>query len=351
LSVTGKSRGALFLGVVVPLDEGARKAAASIAPLVQLTREAMERVNALILSRVGSDVSLIPDVAHHLIDSGGKRFRPMLTIAAAAMCGYEGDGHIKFAASVEFMHTATLLHDDVVDESELRRGKSAARMVWGNQATVLVGDFLLGQAFKTLVEVGSLDALELLASAAATIAEGEVMQLAVANDTATTEDEYLEVIQAKTATLFSAATEVGPIIAGCDRSTRAAFRSYGSNLGLAFQLIDDALDYGGNSGELGKRVGDDFREGKITLPVVLAYRRGSDRDRAFWERVLEEGAIADGDLNHAIELMRRHRAIDDTVERARHFGSVARDALAPFPDSAHKSALLEAVDFCIDRVN
>jgi octaprenyl-diphosphate synthase len=275
----------------------------------------------------------------------------MLTIAAAAMCGYEGDGHIKFAASVEFMHTATLLHDDVVDESELRRGKSAARMVWGNQATVLVGDFLLGQAFKTLVEVGSLDALELLASAAATIAEGEVMQLAVANDTATTEDEYLEVIQAKTATLFSAATEVGPIIAGCDRSTRAAFRSYGSNLGLAFQLIDDALDYGGNSGELGKRVGDDFREGKITLPVVLAYRRGSDRDRAFWERVLEEGAIADGDLNHAIELMRRHRAIDDTVERARHFGSVARDALAPFPDSAHKSALLEAVDFCIDRVN
>jgi octaprenyl-diphosphate synthase len=224
-------------------------------------------------------------------------------------------------------------------------------MVWGNQATVLVGDFLLGQAFKTLVEVGSLDALELLASAAATIAEGEVMQLAVANDTATTEDEYLEVIQAKTATLFSAATEVGPIIAGCDRSTRAAFRSYGSNLGLAFQLIDDALDYGGNSGELGKRVGDDFREGKITLPVVLAYRRGSDRDRAFWERVLEEGAIADGDLNHAIELMRRHRAIDDTVERARHFGSVARDALAPFPDSAHKSALLEAVDFCIDRVN
>jgi len=338
------------LGIVVPLDEGTRKPA-SLASLARLTREPMDRVNALILSRVGSDVTLIADVAHYLIDSGGKRLRPMLTIAAAAMCGYEGDGHVKFAASVEFMHTATLLHDDVVDESELRRGKPAARMVWGNQATVLVGDFLLGQAFTTLVEVGSLDALDVLANAAAVIAEGEVMQLTVAKDTATTEDEYLRVIQAKTATLFSAAAEVGPIIAGHDRSTRAAFRSYGMNFGLAFQLIDDVLDYAGNSGDLGKQIGDDFREGKITLPVVLAYRRGSDSDRAFWRRTLENGAIDDGDLQHAIELMRRHRALDDTVERARHFGSVARDALAPFPDSAHKSALIEAVDFCIDRVN
>ena len=177
------------------------------------------------------------------------------------------------------------------------------------------------------------------------------MQLAAAKDTATTEDEYLAVIQAKTATLFSAAAEVGPVLGARDRAARAAFRSYGINLGLAFQLIDDALDYDGNSGDLGKRVGDDFREGKITLPVVLAYRRGSDSDRAFWKRVLEDGAIADGDLQHAIELMRRYRAIDDTVERARHFGSVARDALAPFPDSAHRSALLEAVDFCIGRVS
>jgi len=311
----------------------------------------MERVNAMILLRVGSDVKLIPEIARHLIESGGKRLRPMLTVAAAGMCGYEGEGHVKLAASVEFMHTATLLHDDVVDESELRRGRSAARMVWGNQATVLVGDFLLGQAFKMMVEVGSLEALEVLANAAAVIAEGEVMQLDVAKNTATTEDEYLSVIQAKTAALFSAAAEVGPVLAGSDRSTRAAFRSYGLNLGLAFQLIDDALDYGGNSGELGKQVGDDLREGKMTLPVVLAYRRGSDGDRAFWKRVLVDGAVNDGDLAHAIELMRRHQAIDDTVARARHFGSVARDALAPLPDSEHKSALLEAVDFCVDRVN
>jgi len=339
------------LGVVVPLDENKRRAGASIEPLVRLTREPMERVNETILARAGSNVELIPEIARHLIDSGGKRLRPMLTLASAAMCGYEGEGRVKLAASVEFMHTATLLHDDVVDESDLRRGKAAARMVWGNQASVLVGDFLLGQAFKMMVEVGSLDALEILSNAAAIIAEGEVMQLGAAKNTATTEDEYLAVIQAKTAALFSAAAEVGPVLAGKGRAERAAFRSYGTNLGLAFQLVDDALDYGGTSSDLGKRVGDDFREGKITLPVVLSYRRGTDADRAFWKKVLEGGAIGDGDLDRAIRLIRSHRAIDDTVERARHFGSVARDALAPFPESPHKAALLEAVDFCIARIS
>jgi octaprenyl-diphosphate synthase len=275
----------------------------------------------------------------------------MLTLAAAGMCGHEGEGRVKLAASVEFMHTATLLHDDVVDESDLRRGKAAARMLWGNQASVLVGDFLLGQAFKMMVEVGSLEALEILSNAAAIIAEGEVMQLGAAKNTATTEDEYLAVVQAKTAALFSAAAEVGPVIAGRSKAERAAFRSFGTNLGLAFQLVDDALDYGGSSSDMGKRVGDDFREGKITLPVVLSYRRGTDADRAFWKKGLEEGNIADGDLERAIALMHTHRAIQDTVERARHFGAVARDALAPFPDSPHKSALLEAVDFCIARIN
>jgi octaprenyl-diphosphate synthase len=275
----------------------------------------------------------------------------MLTLSAAAMCGYRGEGDVRLAASVEFMHTATLLHDDVVDESDLRRGKLAARKVWGNQASVLVGDFLLGQAFKMMVEVGSLDALGILSNAAAVIAEGEVMQLAAAKNMATTEDEYLAVIRAKTAALFSAAAEVGPAIAESGRAERAAFRSYGTNLGLAFQLIDDALDYGGSSAELGKRTGDDFREGKITLPVVLAYRRGTDGDRAFWKKVLEEGAIAEGDFEHAVEMMRVHGAIDDTVERAGHFGDVARDALAPFKDSQHKTALLEAVDFCIGRAH
>jgi octaprenyl-diphosphate synthase len=265
------------------------------------------------------------------------------------MCHYGGEGDVKLAASVEFMHTATLLHDDVVDESDLRRGKAAARKLWGNQASVLVGDFLLGQAFKMMVEVGALEALEILSNAAAVIAEGEVMQLASAKNMATTEDEYLAVIGAKTAALFSAAAEVGPAISGRGHSERAAFRSYGTNLGLAFQLIDDALDYGGNATDLGKHTGDDFREGKITLPVVLAYRRGTDADRTFWKRVLEDGEIAEGDFERAVGLMQHHRAIADTVERAQHFGSVARDALAPFAESPHKTALLDAVDFCIGR--
>jgi octaprenyl-diphosphate synthase len=249
------------------------------------------------------------------------------------------------------MHTATLLHDDVVDESDMRRGKLAARMLWGNEASVLVGDFLLGQAFKMMVEVGSLRALEILSSAAAVIAEGEVMQLAAAKNTATTEDEYLAVIRAKTAELFAAACEVGPALAGRAKAEQAACRSFGMNLGVAFQLVDDALDYGGKATRLGKNVGDDFREGKITLPVVLAFRRGSDSERAFWQRTLEHGETADGDLEEAIALIAKHRAIEDTVSRARHYGAIAKDALALFPNAPMKEALEDAVEFSIDRTN
>jgi octaprenyl-diphosphate synthase len=339
------------VGVVLSLDETKKRTDASVEPLVALVAGDMDRVNALILSRAGSDVAMIPEVANHLISSGGKRLRPMLTLAAAQMCGYQGNGHVELAMAVEFMHTATLLHDDVVDESDMRRGKPAARKVWGNQASVLVGDFLLGQAFRVMVEVGSLRALGVLSDAAAVIAEGEVMQLAAAKNVATTEDEYLAVIRAKTAALFAAAAEVGPIIAGRGRDEEAAFRSYGTNLGIAFQLIDDALDYGGSSAQLGKNVGDDFREGKITLPVVLSYRRGSDEDRAFWKRCLQEGGAEDGDLAHAIDLLAGARAIETTVERARHYGAMACDALAPFRDGPHKRALLEVVEFCVSRVH
>lgn len=336
------------MGAVVSLEDAGKKIA-SIDALVGLVHDDMENVNALILSKAGSHVALIPEIARHLISSGGKRLRPMLTIAAAQMCGYEGDGHVKLAASVEFMHTATLLHDDVVDESDMRRGKLAARMLWGNQASVLVGDYLLGQAFRMMVEVGSMEALDILSTASTVIAEGEVLQLSAAKNMATTEDEYLAVIRAKTAALFSAAAEVGPVVANGTNADQAAFRSYGTNLGLAFQMIDDALDYGGNSKLLGKDVGDDFREGKITLPVVLAYRRGADEEREFWRRTMEEGDIKDGDLERAIELMNAYDTISDTLDRAHHYGAIARDALAPFPDSAHKTALLEAVDFCISR--
>src|SRR5262245_6095142 len=311
----------------------------------------MERVNATILSRTGSEVTMIPEVANHLISSGGKRLRPMLTLAMAQLSNYDGDGQIKFAAAVEFMHTATLLHDDVVDESDMRRGKPAARLVWGNEASVLVGDFLLGQAFKMMVEVGNLRALEILSNAAAVIAEGEVMQLAAAKNTATTEDEYLAVIRAKTAELFAAACEVGPVLAGRPKAEQAACRSFGMNLGIAFQLVDDALDYGGKTAKLGKNVGDDFREGKITLPVVLSFRRGAEDERGFWRRTLEEGDAQEKDLETALSLMAKHRALEDTIKRARHYGAIAKDALALFPDSVMKAALEETVEFCIARAH
>ena len=335
------------MAVVVPFE----KDRASIEALVGATRADMDRVYAMIISRTRSEVTMIPEVANHLISSGGKRLRPMLTLATAALAGYQGEGHVKLAAAVEFMHTATLLHDDVVDESDMRRGKPAARMVWGNEASVLVGDFLLGQAFKMMVEVGSLRALDILSTAAAVIAEGEVMQLAAAKNTSTTEDEYLAVIRGKTAELFAAACEVGPVIAERPKAEQAAARAYGMNLGIAFQLVDDALDYGGKSQKLGKNTGDDFREGKITLPVVLAFRRGSEQERAFWKKVLVDGAIADGDLETAIGFMTRHGALTDTIERARHYGEMAKDALALFPDSAMKDALVQAVDFCIARAH
>ncbi len=337
------------MGVVVQMDDKSQPS--GIDALSGLVRADMERVNQTILARTGSDVTMIPEVANHLISSGGKRLRPMLTLATAGLTNYAGEGHIKLAASVEFMHTATLLHDDVVDESDMRRGKLAARMVWGNEASVLVGDFLLGQAFKMMVEVGSLACLDVLSSAAAVIAEGEVMQLSAAKDMQTSEDDYLAVIRAKTAALFAAACEVGPILANRPKAEIAACRSYGANLGIAFQLIDDALDYGGSSAKLGKNTGDDFREGKLTLPVVLSYRRGSDEERVFWKRTIELGEIADGELENTLALMKKYRALEDTVERARHYGAMARDALELFPASAWKRALIDVVGFCVSRAH
>jgi octaprenyl-diphosphate synthase len=339
------------VGVVVPLSAAEAKDA-SLTPLLKLVAADMEKVNAQILQHAESHVELIPQLAQHLIDSGGKRLRPMLTIASARMCGYaQGNYHVDLATAVEFMHTATLLHDDVVDESDLRRGRRTARLIWGNQASVLVGDYLLGQAFRIMVGTKSLEALAVLSDAASVIAEGEVMQLAAAHNTATTEDAYMKVINAKTAALFAAAAEVGAIVAGRNNAEREALESYGRNLGIAFQLVDDALDYSGKQAQLGKSVGDDFREGKITLPVVLSYRRGDDAEREFWKRVMEQGEQRDGDLKQAIKLMNQHNAIEDTIERARHYGAIARDALEIFPDSEHKSALVDAIGFSVARAH
>jgi octaprenyl-diphosphate synthase len=298
-----------------------------------------------------SPVTLIPQLAGHIVAAGGKRLRPMLTLATARLSGYRGQRHIALAAAVEFIHTATLLHDDVVDASDLRRGLATANAVWGNKPSVLVGDFLFSRAFQLMVEDGSLKVLQILSEASAIIAEGEVLQLVTSNDTETTEDAYLDVIRAKTAQLFAAASRIGAVLAERPAAEEESFEAYGRNLGIAFQLVDDMLDYSARQAELGKTVGDDFREGKITLPVILAFLRGGAVDREFWKRTIEKLDQRDDDLEQAQSLIERHNALADTFERARHYGAMARDALGLFRDCPLKSALLEAVDFAIDRAH
>ncbi len=337
--------------MVVSLDEERGRKGASLERLSSLVDEDLDKVNATIIDRMHSPVELIPQLAGHIIAAGGKRLRPMLTLAAARLCGHRGQRHIKLAACVEFIHTATLLHDDVVDESALRRGMASANAVWGNKPSVLVGDFLFSRAFELMVEDGSLQVLAILSRASSIIAEGEVLQLITSNDTGTGEDAYLDVIRAKTAALFAAACRIGAIVNDRPKVEEDALESYGLNLGIAFQLIDDVLDYSAKQEKLGKAIGDDFRDGKITLPVILAFRRGDDEERGFWRRVLEnqEQAEDGGDLKHAIHLMERHQSLLDTITRARHYGAIARDALGIFPDSQAKAALTDIIDFCIER--
>lgn len=339
------------MGVVVPFGSEEADGNGPFEALRDLVAEEMSRTNEFILGRMHSHVRMIPELAGHLIKSGGKRLRPMLTLAAMKMCGYYGEDNVRLAASVEFLHTATLLHDDVVDESSLRRGLSTANVIWGNQASVLVGDFLLSRAFQLMVEIGSLRILEILSNAAGVIVEGEVLQLERASDIATTEDTYLRIITAKTATLFAAACQTAAVIGKRPTLEEEALESYGKNLGIAFQLVDDALDYAAKQANFGKAVGDDFREGKITLPVVLSFRRGNGAERTFWRRTMEEREQNVDDLATAVQLMNRHGALSDTIDRARHYGDMARDALAIFPDSVEKNCLSGIVDFCISRAH
>jgi len=337
------------VGVVVSFEEGREDPEAALSTLIGLVREDLDAVNQVIVRRMHSPVALIPQLAAHIVAAGGKRLRPVMTLAAARLCGYRGQRHVSLAACVEFIHTATLLHDDVVDESMLRRGLASANAVFGNKASVLVGDFLFSRAFELMVEDGSLSVLAILSRASSVIAEGEVLQLTTSNDTTTSEDSYLEVIRCKTAALFAAAARVGAVVAERPRAEEEALESYGLNLGIAFQLIDDVLDYAANQHKLGKAVGDDFREGKITLPLLLAFRRGDAEERAFWKRTVEDLDQREEDLAEAMRLIERHGALRDTVGRARHYGAVARDALAIFPDGAEKRALLGVIDFCIAR--
>jgi len=326
-----------------------RDTAPSLEPIMSLVASDMNQVNSVILDRMQSEIPLIPELAGHLIAGGGKRMRPMLTLAAAKLTGYPGDRHFKLAAAVEFIHTATLLHDDVVDGSDLRRGKTAANLIFGNPATVLVGDFLFSRSFELMVEDGSLKVLKILSNASAVIAEGEVNQLTAQRKIETSEDRYLDIIGAKTAALFAAASRISAVVAECDEEIELALDSYGRNLGIAFQLVDDAIDYSSDRETMGKDAGDDFREGKVTLPVILAYSRGSEEDRKFWKDAIIGHKSSDEDLVRATGLIRSTGAMTDTMSRARHYGQRAIDALGIFASGKAKDAMTEAVEFAISR--
>ncbi len=345
-----KRGGAVALAADVR-DDSKPELRSGLEPLTVLVAEDMQSVNRLILEHMNSPVALIPQLAGHIIAAGGKRLRPMLTLGAARLFDYQGDRHLGLAAAVEFIHTATLLHDDVVDASDLRRGRDTANAVWGNQPSILVGDFLFSRAFQLMVADGSLSVLRVLSDASAVIAEGEVQQLLTTNDISTLETAYLEVISAKTAALFAAACRVGAIVA--DRSTddELALETYGRNFGIAFQLVDDILDYSAEQAALGKSVGDDFREGKMTLPVVLAIERADPDERAFFRRCLEDLEQDEDDLHRAIAIMEKHGALDDAKARARSYGAAARTAIEPFAPNPVKAAMLQLVDFCIERAH
>jgi len=337
---------------VAPLTEVDREpdvAKPSLAPLIRLLAVDLEEVNRLIVERMQSPVTLIPQLAGHIVAAGGKRLRPMLTLACARLCGYRGSRHVALAAAVEFIHTATLLHDDVVDGSDLRRGRDTANAVWGNKPAVLVGDFLFSRAFELMVEDGSLRVLDILSRTSSVIAQGEVLQLITANDTTTSEDAYLEVIEAKTAALFAAACRIGAVVADRPPEEERRLETFGRNLGIAYQLIDDMLDFGASQSELGKSLGDDFRDGKITLPILIAFARGDGDERTFWRRTLEDGDQRDGDFDRALAILARRGALAETLARAQRYAAAAAETLAAFSDTPERRALAEVAAFVTDR--
>ena len=331
-----------------PADK-ADAAKADVKALVALTEADMGRVNALITARMQSEVAVIPALADHLIAAGGKRLRPLLCVAAARLCGSSNENHHKLAAAVEFIHTATLLHDDVVDSSSLRRGKVAAHLIWGAPSSVLVGDFLFARAFELMVETGSLRALDILSKASAVITQGEVLQLMKAFDLDLSQADYIEIISSKTAALFSAASESGAVAAGASEEKITALYSYGLNLGLAFQIQDDVLDYGGTSGDLGKNAGDDFAEGKVTLPLILAMKTTRTSDAAFWERTIIDRQQKPGDFQHAQGLMQASGALDAARATARTYADKARAALSVFEPGPWRTALEDLAAYSVER--
>jgi octaprenyl-diphosphate synthase len=330
------------------LDEARAKPHERLADYLAADMEAVGRV---IRARMASEhAPRIPEVTAHLVEAGGKRLRPMLTLATARMCGYAGEDHVKLAATVEFIHTATLLHDDVVDGSSQRRGRPTANLLWDNKSSVLVGDYLFARSFQLMVETGSIRVLDILADAAATIAEGEVLQLTTAANLATDADTYLKVVRGKTAALFAAATEVGGVIAARPAAEVEALRVYGDALGIAFQMVDDLLDVAGDAAVTGKNVGDDFRDRKLTLPFIKAVAKADADERAFWVRSIEKGDQTDADLATALDLLARHGAIDETRAEAVAWAARAKAALAPLPDHPVKGMLVDLSDYVVARI-
>lgn len=327
----------------------------AVKPLDQLSEylaDELAKVNTLIRQRMASKYApRIPEVTAHLVEAGGKRLRPMLTLATARMCGYGGPFHIHLAATVEFIHTATLLHDDVVDESGKRRGRPTANLLWDNKSSILVGDYLFSRSFQLMVETGSLRVLNILANASATIAEGEVLQLTAAQDLATDESIYLKIVRGKTAALFSAATEVGGVIAGAPEAHVDALRAYGDALGISFQIVDDLLDYGGSQGDIGKNIGDDFRERKLTLPVIKAVAQANADERAFWQRVIEKGKQVEGDFKHAMRLLHKYDTLKDTRVEALNYSQKAKSALEILPKDPIRDMLMDIADYVVARLN
>ena len=309
------------------------------------------KVNNLIMDNMNSSVPLISQLAGYIISSGGKRIRPLLTLATSKLCNYKGTRHISLAACIEFIHTATLLHDDVVDESKKRRGKKSANQVWNNKSSILVGDFLLSKAFRLLIKNNSDRCLDMISKASVEISQGEVLQLESCNQIDTTESSYLKIIEAKTASLFSAACVVSGIISNVNNSQEKALHEFGKNIGMAFQITDDTLDYCSNDLSLGKNIGDDFKEGKVSIPIILAYKRSNFKEKLFWEKTINKGNQELEDFFKAKKILKKYNVIEDCFVKAQYYALIAKDSLSPFNNSYEKEKLTELTEIIVRRKN
>tara|TARA_B100001113_G_C21100744_1_gene618624 strand:+ start:863 stop:1900 length:1038 start_codon:yes stop_codon:yes gene_type:complete len=341
---------------VIPLKKKQITFEKLIDDLTDLCQKDLISVNTIILDKLDSNVPLVQEVAKYLILSGGKRLRPLLTVSSYHMINKSINqkensiNHIGLAAAVEFIHAATLLHDDVIDESKQRRGKPTANEKWKNKTSVLVGDFLFSRAFQLMTKYGNSKTLRILADTSVIISEGEVLELANDKNLEINEDIYFDVINAKTASLFSAASQVGAISAGASNTEVNALKSFGTNFGMTFQLVDDAIDYSSNNKIIGKNTGDDFKEGKITLPIILAYGRSNEKEKKFWKKTISKLEQENGDFDQALEIINKYQCIEDTITRANHFSNVAIDSIDIFNDNEYKNKLVSLVSTSISRI-